>query len=56
MRLKKKKKKIRRKSECVCVPYDLRTEETEEVATARELEARDQLLSDSGAADEVPAL
>jgi len=37
------------------VPYDLRTEEAEEVTAARELEARDYLLRDSGAADEVTA-
>lgn len=38
------------------MPYDLRTKKTEEVAAARELEARDQFLCHSSAADEVPAL
>lgn len=37
------------------MPYDLRTEEAEEVAAARELEARDYLLRDSGTADDVTA-
>jgi len=35
------------------VPYDLRTEEAEEVTTAREFEARDDLLRDSGTTNEV---
>lgn len=40
----------------MCVPDDLRTEEAEEVAAARELEARDDLLRHGGATNEVAAL